>query len=86
MSAAVSKVVMRALEVQPRQRFQSGSDFAAAFRAATAGVLLQQSDEARQKGGDQPRPEGKWLDYWRYVVVPLVVGVIGAAAAWCSRR
>jgi serine/threonine-protein kinase len=82
--APVADVVMRALSARPRDRFRSASDFAAAFRAATSGVV-QQDRETGSTAPDHDLKSGRRLDYWRYVVVPLIVALIGAVAGWCSR-
>jgi serine/threonine-protein kinase len=83
-SESVSGVVMRALATHPGDRFPSAGDFARAFSLSASGVLIQQPPlPAKAAERSQTPKKTSWLDYWRYVLVPLMVALIGASVAWC---
>ena len=85
--AAVAKQVMCALSADPRVRFSSAADFAATFRAAAAGAVnIPVSREPNVAPVDPDVKRTRRLDYWRYVVVPVIVAIIGGLAAWCQSK
>lgn len=80
-SAEISDVVMRCLSTEPRARYVSARAFAGALTLAASGMAIGVADG----GSSQARRGGrKWLSYWQYVIVPLIVAIIGAIAAWLS--
>jgi serine/threonine-protein kinase len=44
-----------------------------------------QSTPKAEVASDAPRKKS-WLDYWRYVVVPIVIAIVSAIASWLSRK
>jgi|SRR5688572_28860731 len=82
-SESVSAVVERCLATHPGERFPSASDFARAFSLAAAGVRIQSTPSATRATEDTSKAKTPWLDYWRYVIVPVLVALIGATVAWC---
>lgn len=83
LSTHVSDVVMRGLEVDPKQRFRSAAEFAVAFANAeseTASYLATRRETAPKD--PQPKP---WLEYWKVIIVPLLVAAIGGAAVWLKK-
>jgi serine/threonine protein kinase len=82
-SQQVSDVVMKGLARHPRDRFGSAIDFSRAFglavseRATTSQIRSTRAQETNTGAGHA------WLEYWRYVIVPVLVALIGAVAAWC---
>lgn len=83
---AVSDVVARALSPEPTARFSSARAFASALTVAgvdPAGQGIPARPPA-VKGAVENRRS--WLAYWRYVVVPLLIALIGALAAWLGSK
>ena len=72
LSPALSRVVHRALEKDPAQRFQSASDLAFALEALATVTGAPVTFERR--------PARRWPRYLDYVLVAVAVGGIGVAA------
>jgi serine/threonine-protein kinase len=83
-SSAVSDVVMTAIAVDPTERFKSASEFAENLSLVAAGhkLKLKISDAEKQK--EEKKVKRNWLAYWRYVIVPLILGLLALLGKWIA--
>ena len=82
---AVSDAVARVLSGNPTARFPSAQAFASALTVARlepAGGGPARPTKERETG----ETKKNWLDYWRYILVPLLIALIGALAAWLGSK
>jgi serine/threonine protein kinase len=79
---AVNDVVLRALAWRPRERFPSASAFASALMVAAGDTSSRPTPVVSLEVASKRN----WLDYWRYILVPILIALIGAVAAWLASK
>lgn len=83
-SLSTSQVVMKALARDPKDRYETACEFAAALRISISKSL---NTPIENKNSILNRKEKiKPIEYWRYIIVPLCVGVFGVIATWLSNK
>lgn len=75
-SVAVSDVVASAIALNPNKRFKSASQFAEALSLAAAGHKLKLENFDKEKIKRRGVKKRNWLAYWRYIIVPLILGLL----------
>jgi eukaryotic-like serine/threonine-protein kinase len=85
-SRAVSDVVMRMIDVAPTARYSTATAFASAFDSA-----FRNEDKAVAKSNVDSSPNSRrserksFFDYLEKLLIPIIVAIIGAAAAWLTK-
>lgn len=74
----VSEVIMRGLATDPRSRYRNGAEFATALVNADTNPSTSAAPRTPSPLPQvQPKP---WLEYWKVIIIPLLVAIIGGAA------
>lgn len=71
----ISECVMRSIATNPKKRYRSAGHFADALALAAAGEPTGLAEKPASKKAAK-ESNGK-LDYWRYVIVPIIVALLG---------
>ena len=74
-SNTLESAIQKALAVDPKERYDSCEVFYAAM------VASETSSQHRQSWSPKKEKDFKRFDYYRYIIVPIVVAAIGAIAA-----
>lgn len=76
----IAEVVHRGLAPDPKQRFESCEDFYAALTVAHTPIMTISPEEKIRATTEAGDGESKKFDFYRYIIIPLIVAVIGGIA------
>ncbi len=82
----LSDVVMRGLAVEPLQRFDTATKFAHALSLAESEPEPSSPTVVTGTAADSSDDSGNAFNYWRFVIVPIAVALLGALGVWLGRR
>ena len=79
-SSTINDSVMTAIAVNPNDRFKSASEFAETLSLAAAGHRMTprfyENKIKKENKEEVKKVKKNWLDYWRYVIIPLILGLL----------
>lgn len=84
-SHLVSDVVMRAIATYPKVRHRSASEFAKSLSLSVSAIGTLRPSDSELKVSSKDKPSRGWFDYWRYIIIPVVVALLGALGTWLVR-